>query len=1008
MSISVNAQTSKITGAIFDEKGQPLPGVAVMIKGTTKGTASDFDGKYAIDAIGNSTLIYSYLGFQNQEVLIKGRTQIDVTMKENITSLDEVVAIGYGSMKKKDLTGSVASVKSEDITKSAGATLDQGLQGKVAGVHVMQNSATPGGGVSVRIRGVGGFNNSEPLYVVDGVPIAASGSENSNPLSSINPNDIASLDILKDAASAAIYGARAANGVIIITTKKGKKGEGVVSYNGYYGVQKIYNAVETMTGADYAQYMKNASTILGKDYPLNDPESYGEGTDWVDAITQIAPIQDHQISFSGASDKGHFFISAGYLSQEGTTKGTSFERFTLRTNVDRQIKEWFKVGANISFSNSKQNNLSGGRNNFNSLITSAYTFYPTIPVYDENGNYSPTEKNSLYKPIGNPLFFAERERYPAETNKFMANVFANLNLTKDLSFKTAVSYTYTGSYKKGISDTYDLGTAIQDRQSVGRGFGRSTNLLHENTLNYKLKFGSSSLQSTLGQSYQESVSENLNVGTKYQDNGYYVVSANGVDPSTISNGIQEHGMLSFFGRVFLNLDERFLITANIRRDGSSRFGSNNKWGVFPSISAGWRISEEAFFPKEGIISSMKIRGGWGQVGNNGIGNYAYSASMVSGFSYPFGDNYGKVTNGVASRSLANPDVMWETVTQTSYGVDAYLFDNKLSVTAEYFTKHHSDMLISVQQSAVTGISSGSNPGSMVQNIAELTNSGVELSLNYTNNIDRLTYTVGGNITTFNNKVWNVGRKGYYESFSFQGSRLTRTQEGRELGEFYGYVADGLFQKGEADSYTTTLEDGTKQKIQPNAADGDIRFKDLNGDGEITEDDRTFIGSPVPDFTYALNAEVSYANVSLSVAFNGVYGNDVMNLTKRSMLDPTRGENKMVHQPWTPEMPNTPYFRAHPNDPNQNIRFSSYYVESGAYLRCSLIQLGYELPKGVKKAMHFSKFRIYGSVKNPFTFTNYSGVDPEVGANGGSNLQSGVDHFLYPPSRTFIMGVNISF
>ncbi|QZE15231.1 SusC/RagA family TonB-linked outer membrane protein [Halosquirtibacter laminarini] len=589
----------------------------------------------------------------------------------------------------------------------------------------------------------------------------------------------------------------------------------------------------------------------------------------------------------------------------------------------------------------------------------------------------------------------------------MGNLFAEFKLVKDLTFKTSASYTYTGKFNKNNRDSFDLGAAVQDYQEVSRNFGYGSNILIENTLNYDLSIGKSTIKTTLGQSFQEYESDNLNVSSFYQDNGHYIVSAYGAELPQITNNVQDYAMSSYFGRLFFDWDQRFLVTANLRADGSSRFGENNRWGVFPSASAAWRVSQEEFFPQEGIISSLKLRGGWGQVGNNEIGNYPYSAAMISGSNYPFGDTSGAITIGVAAKSIPNADVKWETVTQYSFGFDAYLFDNKLSLVAEYFNKNHSDMLVPVQQSGVTGISSDYTPGEMIQNIAELSNSGIELSLNYSNNIGKWNYSIGGNITTFNNEVKNVGGKGYYETFPFFGSYIIRTQEGHELGEFYGYVNDGIFQVGEAEKYTSTAEDGTVNRIQPNAEAGDLRFKDLNNDGKIDDQDRDFIGSPVPDFTYALNAEVSYGNLSLSLAFNGVYGVDIANLTKRTMIDPTSGGNKMNYTPWSTQNPTSQYFRAHPNDPNKNIRFSDYFVEDGSFLRCSLIQLGYEMPKSFTNALHLSRCRIYGSVKNPFVLTNYSGVDPEVGAGNGSNLESGIDRFLYPSSRTFTIGVNIS-
>ncbi|TKG93744.1 TonB-dependent receptor [Puteibacter caeruleilacunae] len=996
----------EVTGKVVDEGGNPLPGVTVAVVDKAIGTVTDLDGKYLLSIPATTQKIqFSFIGMETLDENVSGRKVINVTLKESTIGLEEVVAIGYGSMKKKDLTGSVASVKSEDITKNAAATLDQGLQGKVAGVYVSQNSATPGGGVSVRIRGIGGFNNSEPLYVVDGVPIAASGSEKSNPLSSINPNDIESMDILKDAASAAIYGARAANGVIIITTKRGKKGKGVVAYNGYYGVQKIYNPIKTMTGSQYASYINDLRATVGAPQVFDNPASFGEGTDWVDEITQVAPMQDHQVSLSGGGEKGSYLLSLGFMDQEGTTIGTSFERITVRSNGDRQINDWLKVGSNISFSKSKQRAVGGSRENFNSIITSAYSFYPTIPVYDENGDYSATDKNGFYKPVANPLFIAERTSYPPVTNRFMGNLYAEIKVLENLKFKSAVSYTYNSNHNKGISDTYDLGAALQDRQYVSRSQSYSSNMLIENTISYDFDLNGQKLQMVLGQSFEDYDSENLSVGTGYADNGHYVVDANGVEVPSIGNNVQEYSMSSFFGRVFYNYDERFLITANFRADGSSRFGANNKWGYFPSVSAGWRVSEEDFFPENSWISSMKLRAGWGQVGNNEIGNYSFSAPMQSGFGYPFGDVAGTRLNGMATTRIANPDLKWETVTQYSFGLDASLFDGKMNVVAEYFNKNHSDMLVPVQQSGVTGISYDFTPGTMTQNIAELSNSGIELAVDYRGNLGEVGYSIGGNITTFNNEVKKVGGKGYYETFPFQGTSLVRTQEGRELGEFYGFVSDGLFQSADEVTSHAFQTAGT--------APGDIRFKDLSGpegtpDGKIDDYDKTFIGSPVPEFTYGLNTEFDYKNWTLTAQFTGSYGNDIANLTKRSLLDVTRGENKMDYTPWSVSNSTSIYPRAHANDPNKNMRFSDYYVEKGSFFRCKLIQVGYTLPSDMLKSFDISRLRIYGSIQNPFTITNYSGVNPEVGSQGGSNTKAGIDHFLYPLSRVYLLGVNLSF
>lgn len=998
-------QGQNVSGKVTDKTGEALPGVTVVVKGEARGTVTDINGTYSMQNLSSEDiLVFSFVGMLPQEKQVGTQSSINISLKIDAIGIEEVVAIGYGSMKKKDLTGSVATVKAEAITKNASATLDQGLQGKVAGVYVSQNSATPGGGVSVRIRGIGGFNNSEPLYVIDGVPISGGGSEKSNPLSSINPNDIESMDILKDAASAAIYGARAANGVIIITTKKGKKGEGVISYNGYYGVQKIYNPIETMTGEQYANYTNDMRASIGAPDVFDNPASFGAGTDWVDVITQVAPMQDHQVSFSGGGDKGTYLLSMGYLNQEGTTIGTSFKRYTIRTNADRQVKDWLKVGTNISYTISKQQAIGGARDNFNSIITSGYSFYPTIPVYDENGNYAPTPENGFYKPQTNPLFLAEKTTYPPRTNKFLGNVYAALDLMDNLQAKTSVSYTYTGSFNKNINDTYDLGAAINDRQGVSKSFGYSSNILFENTLTYDLELERQKFQVVLGQSFQDYESENLSAGAQYAENGHYIVDANGVEMPSIGNNIQEYAMASFFGRLFYNFDERILITANFRADGSSRFGANNKWGYFPSISAGWRISQEDFFPETSFVNSLKLRGGWGQVGNDRIGNYSFSAPMVSGFGYPFGDTTGSRANGIATKSIPNPDLKWETVTQYSFGFDATLFNDKVSLTAEYFNKNHTDMLVPVQQSGVTGISYDFTPGTMTQNIAELTNSGFEVAVEYHGRSGDFDYSLGANLTTYNNEVIEVGGKGYYETFPFAGTSLVRTEEGRELGEFYGFMADGIFQN-EAEIATHAFQtDGT--------APGDIRFKDISGpdgtpDNVIDDYDKTFIGSPVPTITYGFNTDLNYKNWNVSAQFTGSYGNDIINLTRRSLLDVTRSENKMDYTPWSTSNTESIYPRANPNDPNKNMRFSDYYVEKGSFLRCKLIQVGYNLPSGVLSKLKLSKLRIYGSVQNPFTITNYSGVDPEVGAKDGSNTAAGIDHFIYPLSRVYLVGINLS-
>lgn len=988
-----------IQGKITDENGEPLPGASIVVKSTSIGTTSDFDGMYKLTIGENSEiLVFSYVGYDAAEEVINGRTTINVSLKPNVQSLDEVVVVGYSAEKRSQITGAVASISPESLTKNTAASLDNALQGKVAGVSVTSNSAAPGGGVSVRIRGVGGVGNSEPLYVIDGMPITVGANENSSPLSSINPQDIKSITILKDAASAAIYGSRAANGVVLITTKTGKRNQkAVVKISTKYGVQSITKKYDMMDGETFANYRNLLEVNSGRPQIFSNPSSFGKGTDWVDAITRTASVSDLHASFSGGTDTGNYFLSLGQYKQEGIVKSSSFERVSLRLNTDKKINNKFKIGSNISISRTKQDVLGGSREGLNSPMAQSTIFYPTIPVYDAEGNFSPTPANGFYKPKANPLFLLSQPSSPPVNNNFRANVYAEYKVLPNLELRTSAYYTFNNSTREAFGSIYDLGTAVSTEQSIIKSQNSGYNGLLENTLNYRLNSDNHSFSFLLGQSTQFIKNESLLVSGDYVEEGNFTINEQ-ANALRIVNIINEESYLSFFGKMNYSFKGKYLMTAIVRRDGSSKFGANKRWGTFPSVSVGWLISEEDFIPKNTALNSLKLRAGWGQVGNDNIANYLSTVVVASGFNYPFGNTNNVISSGFALSGIPNPDIQWETVTQYSIGVDADFFDNRLNLVAEYYNKTQNNMLVPVPQSGVTGLSNGLNAGEIVLNTGDLTNSGLEFSANYAGEMGKLSYTVGGNITTLSNKIKSIPAP--INRYELKGSFLTRTAEGRSLGEFYGFVADGIFQnQGEVDAHATQ---------NSATAPGDIRFKDINNDGVIDDDDKTFIGNPIPDFTYGFSIGLNYENFDFSLQGNGVQGNEIYNVSKVSLIDNSQSLNKLNFTPWSSTNTNSTYPRAIDSDPNKNLRNSSYFVEDGSFLRIKTIQLGYSVSQKYLSKLGMSKFRLYGGVQNPFTFTKYSGLDPEVGNAGGSNLVSGIDNFVYPMARVFSIGLNAQF
>jgi TonB-linked SusC/RagA family outer membrane protein len=1007
-------QAKQIHGTVTDKSNSPLPGVSVLIKGKQVGTSTDFDGKYSIKASEEDVLVFSYVGMKTSEVVIGNQEVINIALVEDANTLDEVMVVGYSSKRKGDITGSISSVSGEEINEIRSENFTQAIQGRTAGVYVKSNSGQPGGGVSVRVRGIGGLNNSDPLYIIDGVQMGgASNDDNINPLASINTNDIASIDILKDAASAAIYGARAANGVVIITTKRGKIGAPKFDYSGSFGVQNMSNPnnFRLLNAQEFANVVNQTLTADGSS-PIFDgssslfpsPNSLGAGTDWLDAVTQDnAPVQEHQISVSGGSDTNKYYLSLNHTSQKGIITNTYYKRYSIRVNTDNKISKAINIGNSLLVSNSINNNTESFREGETGVLNNALTLAPTIPVYNDDGSFS-GQPDPFYHPKRNPLAVLTKNINENKTTSIIGNVYGDAKLGKGFSFKTNFSANLIYSSVDKFQPTYSEGTLSKQVSEVGASSTEQTKWIWNNVISYNLNKNNHNLSALIGTEVIESKLNILSGSSTYTDNSIRIVSAQGSETNAVDQYKSGSSLISYFGNVSYNYDNRYYVDGNIRRDGSSKFGANNRWGVFPSVSAAWRVSGEEFFP-EGKVDDLKIRASFGKVGNDKVGDFTYIAGIKNVF-YGFGDSTGVFTNGLAIDALGNPNLKWETSKQINVGFNISMLDYKLTIGADYFKTDVSDMLIGLPIPALTGISASTDMillGSVTSNAGSLTNKGFELEASYSDEIGKLTYTIGANLTTFDNEVTDIGQNDQIWGQSIQGENVSRTVVGGSLGEFYGYSVDGIFQnQAEVDAAPT-------QNV--NTAPGDYRYKDLNGDNVIDAKDRGTIGSPIPDFTYGISLGLEYENFNLSMLWAGTEGNEIFNANRIDLEASGRtnfNKSSTVLNSWNGPGTSNTIARRIASDPNQNRRVSSAFVEDGSYLALRNIKIGYSVPKTIISKFNLSNAELYVSGQNLIMLTDYSGFDPEVGNFGGSNLNSGIDNDLYPHASTITLGVNLSF
>jgi len=994
-----------ISGKVVDETGDAVPGVNVFWKSDpTQGTITDFDGNYALQANEGVTFVFQFVGMKSQEVVVGSQTAINVTLVSEYIGLDEVVAVGYGVQKKSDITGAVASVKFDELPTEGISSVDQALQGRMAGVQVVANSGAPGGSINVRVRGIGSVNNSDPLYVVDGLPVSN--------IDFLNPNDIASIEVLKDASASAIYGSRGANGVVLVTTNKGSyDSKAQITLSAYYGSQQVINNWETTSGSQWYDIQEEMNKTRTKPLDLAQVDRNVD-TDWFNEITRVAPMKDINFNINGGTSDMTYSLSIGHFDQDGTVDKTSFERNSIKLNSEYKATERFKIGTNVNIQKNERQSLTFDSHH-TGVINTALKIEPNVPVYQEDGSYD----YSKFTDYPNPVAQIEYENNRSELLSVNGNVYAQLELYDGLSFKSSLGASTSRSDRYGFEPVYEVNTNQRNLiNKVTRGYSRSEYYNWENTLNYDKKVGKHSFGALVGYTIEETTSEWVDASRQNITNEdpimWYLSAASEGDVATGS--ASEFSYMSYLGRANYSFDNKYLMTVNFRADASSRFPESNKWGYFPSFALGWKVTEESFMPELDWLSSLKVRTGWGQVGNDKIGNYPYQSTMDgnSQYRYLYGANE-DVHQGYVVTGMVDPAIKWETVESLNVGFDALLFGGKIETSIDWYKKTTNDMLLGVPIPYYFGYEQGPT-----SNVGDVQNKGFEFVITHQNKLSNgFRYDVGFNISTVNNKVTSLGKANPFSGGTYYGGSATRFDVDEPIGYFYGYVTDGLFQsQAEIDGHAVQ-QGSANEALQA----GDLRFKDINGrdaegnltgrpDGKINGDDRMKIGSPIPDFIYGINASCAYKGFDLSLFFQGSEGNEIFNAMKTHLykFDETNKHADMVNS-WTPDNTDTHMPRLNGNDKNNTNRTSDRFVEDGSYIRLKNLTLGYNLPKQVVEKAGLSSFRVYFSGQNLWTKTDYSGADPEIGQRSSTNyLSNGVDIGNYPQAKIYSVGVKVGF
>ena len=1035
---AVYAQNIQIKGTVVSgTDNEPLPGVNVVVKGNTStGTITDFNGTFTLSAPADAILSISYIGFKSQEIAVKGHKDIKIVLQEDSETLDEVVVVGYGVQKKSVVTASIAKVSADDLASTAPVRMDNALKGLASGVTVTSSSGQPGAAAQIRVRGVGTIRTengaTDPLYIVDGMPLEGG-------LDYLNPNDIASIEVLKDAASGAVYGARAANGVILVTTKTGKIGKTKVTYDFSYGWQSAWKKRDVLNASEYALMINEGAINAGIAPKLSDPYSYGQGTNWQDEVfNNNAPMMNHQVSVSGASEKVNYLFSLGFYTQDGIVGGnfdrSNYERLTLRSNTQYTLfdeskeRNWLnslKVTSNLSYARIKSTNFDDN-STWGTPLGSALALSPILNVYDETeeaikaqfDKYGTTaEYTPVYDPRNGKLFsipgeFGEMSNPIAKlslpgdkhwSHKFVANFSAELQLWDNLKFKTSYGADLSFWGYDGYRPLYYLRSGESSTQSSAYSRKEDGTVWQlENVLMYDKSIDKHSFSVLLGQSAKKSSGSYL-YGSRNNITNYsrpYIDASTGLaanaDRDAAGAPSVDATLASIFARASYNYDERYMLQVTVRRDGSSRFGPNNHYAVFPSFSLGWNLTNEKFMNKRpNWLTTTKIRLSWGKNGNENIGNFKYTVLTSPGNNAIFGSSE-NVINGVKASGLANPDLKWEESEQLDFGLDFGFFNNALTFTADYYKKKTNGMLMEMNIPFYVG------EAKPIGNVGKMENSGIELEAAYKFRVSDWNFRVSANASYLKNKLIEYGNESGWENLdSFQGTGdISRAENGKPFPFFYGYKTAGIFQNTDE---VKAYKNDKGELLQPTAVPGDVRFVDVDGNGIIDANDRTDIGKGMPDWTFGFNLGVSWKNFDLNMMWQGTAGNDIYDATRRTDIATSNLPSWMLNR-WTGEGTSNRIPRFVQGD-NVNWQSSDLYVYDGSYLRLKNIQLGYTLPAALTQKVFISSLRFYVAAENLFTFTKYHGFDPEI-SSGGTSL--GIDYGVYPQARVWTIGASLSF
>ncbi len=1015
---SALGQTGTVAGTVTEAASEaPLPGANVVVlsgeqdAGTQQGASTDADGTYRLTGLAPGTydVRASFIGYQSQtkavEVAAGETTEVHFALATGDVALEEMVVVGYGTQERSDLTGSISSVPTEDLEEAPIEGAQEAIQGRVAGVSVTQNTGSPGSGFSIRIRGTGTTGNSNPLYVVDGVPVSDPTATGAGGISFVNPSNIESIDILKGASAAAIYGAQAANGAVIITTKGGQSGERRISFNAYTGLQETPRTIDMLEGPEYAALRNEANINAGQAPTFTSPSTFlgpNGTTDYQDRVFEQGTTQNYNLAVSGGTDDLTYRISGGYFEEGGIIDKSNLERLNVRVNTEFEVNDLLTVGEKVTFERTTRNTISES-DNVRNLLIQTLQVDPTVPVRDSAGNFTAQPRTNA----NNPLAALDFRNNEYNENRLVGNVFAELSFLESLRVRSQFGFDLRNGNTYAFTPEYDISPSFRNVSPSATQYSDfQSSLVWDNTVTFDKTFGVHDVEAVGGTTIETNDYRFINATTQGQPGNASSLRYLGAGPEVVNVGgsLAESNLLSFFGRVNYNFSDRYLLTAVARYDGSSRFGENNRFAFFPSVSAAWRVSEEPFFPDTDLVTNLKLRAGWGQNGNQRIGDYPFAATIAGGQNYVLN---GQLAPGSAPLQSPNPNVKWEETTQTDVGLDATLFGERLDLSVGFFNKVTSDLLVYLPPIPTSGLVSASP-----ENAGEIRNRGWEFSANYsTTPLEDLTVRIGGNLTTLSNEVLSLAQSTDFviNSGFYRNGSITRTAPGHPVGAFYGFVTDGLFQTQQEVADANALnDDGPYQSA--GTAPGDIRFKDLNGDGQITQADQTFIGDPTPDFTYGFNLDVEYKGVSLSTFFQGVQGNDLFAAYKfYTVFNPAFNMSEAVKNRWTGPGTSTRMPRLTSSDPNQNSRISDFYVEDGSYLRLKNIRLGYSVPSRLLDGLGagLSQARLYVSAKNLFTITGYDGYTPEIGVNNNT-LDRGIDRATYPQARVYTVGINLGF